>query len=944
MKYISLLLCIYFSVQAHITDTMAVNTWVEVGSNAIEDVKPSPIPPGALGIQAVTRAWSGGTYDYEHHNFLVTGGGHTDYAGNELYAFNLETLTWTRIWGPTPNADIVSGEVYNDGNPSAIHTYDGVEYIPGWFGGCFFRGDGAVWQSGGTDKSWILKFDDTTWVEKATILENRGDARMVWHPDSGYIYHHSKGEIYSGFYAYDTSTNAWTDLAPTGDAINWNKAASSGCINLADNCFYYMGGGAGLNRVNITTNVSKTGIGTTGGSTIEGVTAAGLEFDTRLDSMVAWGGGQTVYIYHHDDSTWYTRSCTGANPGNDETNGTYGRFQYMPEYNAYCLVNTWSGYVYMLKLTEDVLAVDTLWHDGPITPEQISLYLEITEDTISAVSAAVQYKETGESDWIDAHPLHRIRDAWTAESVDEDFAGVITGLEPGTSYNIEVTVVVGPGTNLRTLTTTTRALPSTAGAHTDTVINGSSEATIQTQLDALSPGDVLFFENDTFDVTSLHLDVQGSLSQPIYLVGENRDSTIIRDTDGNILFFDDANYFVIEEFTFIGSNNGSGTSASSRGIEFYNVETQLNITIRNCTIKGVDRGIRSVGPIEGCLIYDCTFTGNNLWVQDSLESNAYWNDDGIQVPGKGNCVFNNTLYGFGDALTLDTGEPNVGIHFYRNDIQMTGDDAFEGDYGYRNITFYDNRIHNAMTFISFDPINGGPAFVFRNIVINTGRAPYKLNSTNTGHFFYNNTVVRTTGYSSGSSWGWVQYNNGAQRAWGYRNNILIWYGGSSLIALESTQMNPIDFTNNAWYPNGSCWWTNSGGSYGSVASAYAGLGATTPIFSGETQRHKNYQYSESNPFIDSVALGANYLTEIISFYTPILTAGSTPDSNGVVIYGITDAYTDPSPDMGAIITGRTIPTYGDRSNGNGGSSAAGPMKKVSSAGPVKKGGTGKIVN
>jgi hypothetical protein len=50
---------------------------------------------------------------------------------------------------------------------------------------------------------------------------------------------------------------------------------------------------------------------------------------------------------------------------------------------------------------------------------------------------------------------------------------------------------------------------------------------------------------------------------------------------------------------------------------------------------------------------------------------------------------NPCLSGFGDALAVENGYISIGVHFYRNDILMTGDDAIEGDYGYRNITWGD---------------------------------------------------------------------------------------------------------------------------------------------------------------------------------------------------------------------------------------------------------------
>lgn len=132
---------------------------------------------------------------------------------------------------------------------------------------------------------------------------------------------------------------------------------------------------------------------------------------------------------------------------------------------------------------------------------------------------------------------------------------------------------------------------------------------------------------------------------------------------------------------------------------------------------------------------------------------------------------------------------------------MTGDDAFEADYATRNIGFYDNYITNSATFLSLDPLWGGPLYCFRNVSINTFRGPFKFNNTNSGFMIYNNTIIRT---EEPKGWGWVQYNNGALRNWSYRNNILINRGGGwQLLAIESSGNDPIDFTHNAWLPDGS---------------------------------------------------------------------------------------------------------------------------------------------
>jgi hypothetical protein len=496
------------------------------------------------------------------------------------------------------------------------------------------------------------------------------------------------------------------------------------------------------------------------------------------------------------------------------------------------------------------------------------------------------------------------------------FAGVITGLIPGTSYTVEVVVKLGESSVTTMLTAVTRPLPGPAGIVSKVIAAGSTISQIQAALDQAVPGDVIHFANGTYTVDNLLVRRGGTPSNPIYIRGESREGVVLQSAlGGNILQFLEVSDVVVENLTLVGSKADSGTAASSRGIVFWSdgkSAPQRRVTLRQVTIDGVDMGIVASRGTEQLLIHDNTLVGNNPWAQDFLESNRTWNDDGIRVPGQGNAIFNNTLAGFGDSLAVSSGVDNVGIHFYRNEIRWTGDDTFEGDYGTRNITFYDNRVHNAMTLVSFDPIYSGPAFVFRNIAINLGRSPYKLNNNNSGMFLYNNTVVRTNGYRSGAGWGWNQSNNGPLTAWGYRNNILIYRGAGNLMAMESSGQNPIDFTHNAWYPDKSVWWTSSGGSFSSMSTARSGLPSTQGVFSGSTRRHEGCVITEPNPFVENVKLGDNYLTLITQMYVPILSDGAAPRGTGVAIPGITDGFSGGAPDMGALISGLAVPSWGDR--------------------------------
>lgn len=101
----------------------------------IFDVKPSPLPPGNDGINAVHNNWTGGCASQSRGEYYIPAqGGHDGYYGNEIYALALrnEVPTWQRIWGPTPNAQILTADLgYNP--PATSHADGSPRPTHGWF-------------------------------------------------------------------------------------------------------------------------------------------------------------------------------------------------------------------------------------------------------------------------------------------------------------------------------------------------------------------------------------------------------------------------------------------------------------------------------------------------------------------------------------------------------------------------------------------------------------------------------------------------------------------------------------------------------------------------------------------------------------------------------------------------------------------------------------------
>ena len=55
------------------------------------------IPPGDLGTEGRNSRVGWGSFRYQRDRFVVTGGGHADYGGNEVYEFELATTKWKRV-------------------------------------------------------------------------------------------------------------------------------------------------------------------------------------------------------------------------------------------------------------------------------------------------------------------------------------------------------------------------------------------------------------------------------------------------------------------------------------------------------------------------------------------------------------------------------------------------------------------------------------------------------------------------------------------------------------------------------------------------------------------------------------------------------------------------------------------------------------------------------
>jgi len=290
-------------------------------------------------------AWNSGAYDTTRDRLLIWGGGHKDYSGNELYAFNVNSLSWARIWGPSANIP-GSGtwEAYPDGNPGARHTYDGQTYIPSV--DKFFVSNGSLsWTGYGGSGTWLFNSANSTWQRASDTPEEDLSPTAVYDPVTQHIFHQTN-HIFS---EYDPVANTYTQRG-TIDAGRYTNP--TGAIDPVRRLFVTVGSG----KVSVwdlnTWQYSQPA--TTGGSSVVNNSAPGFKYDPVRHTFIGWVGGATVYELDPSTWAWTARSPAPTNtviPTNAPSQGTFSRFQYIPSKNAYIAVNSVDEDVYVYKLS-----------------------------------------------------------------------------------------------------------------------------------------------------------------------------------------------------------------------------------------------------------------------------------------------------------------------------------------------------------------------------------------------------------------------------------------------------------------------------------------------------------------------------------------------------------------------------------------------------------------
>jgi hypothetical protein len=309
---------------------------------------------GITDYQKVMGAWGGGCLNtkgiwragtYVPGTFLVIfGGGHGDYAGNELYAYGpigSNTPTWSRIIDPTvpPAVDVAR----LGGYPVSRHTYDSLVYLPDQnrmlcIGAAGYHNAGNAFNTGDVFDFSVNPASANPWTtaDSGFPAYNGGGAGTIsivtgYNKTTGKAWGLGNGNSQKlGSYTASTGTWASTDIdRPFGPG--------SGAADIwhTQNIMVFVSGQTAYG-VNLALTTPTVVALTTSGSLPPSSGSWVANWDTTGNRFVFADSstGLTLYYLTPPGSNfmagtwvWSSETFTGTAPTNQSVNGMYGRVQ-----------------------------------------------------------------------------------------------------------------------------------------------------------------------------------------------------------------------------------------------------------------------------------------------------------------------------------------------------------------------------------------------------------------------------------------------------------------------------------------------------------------------------------------------------------------------------------------------------------------------------------------
>jgi hypothetical protein len=387
----------------------------------------------------------------------------------------------------------------------------------------------------------------------------------------------------------------------------------------------------------------------------------------------------------------------------------------------------------------------------------------------------------------------------------------------------------------------------------------------------------------------------GTAANPIVIRGTSTDGTIL---DGNGC----GSCNVLEVYGSHVHVERLTLQHANRALRFQGAATEGNV-LRRAHVRDVKLGVGAREDQRDFYLCDNVVEGRLVWPHVfSDDGGARSNDDGFNVQGTGHVVCHNLIRGFGDGIKFGQDGARA-VDVYGNEILSAYDNGFEFDGSEGNVRAFRNRFTNTYATLSFQPVQGGPAYALRNVVVNVADEQLKLKALAlspphepSGILVFHNTFVSPEMALN-------LQTPATTRNLEIANNLFVGPSPAGVRVVDWTAPT-ADFAidHDGWFPAGRYDW-NPLGDYPSFAAMQAGgvLEAnatllTQPIFANGLVAPASY----------TVTLPGQDVT---------LDATSNAVDVGIVLPNVNDGFTGAGPDLGALERDCPLPLFGVRPDG-----------------------------
>ena len=355
---------------------MAARTWAEIALGPrLTDVDPTyddqvnpltpPDSPWRITTPqiAVVQSWNGAQWDEANKQLMVWGGGHANWAGNELYRWRAVHGYFERVTNPTGsigNTGVLndgneSSAVYFDGQPRAFHTYNNLAVR-----------NGEIWAFGGS-VSWTgfaasrpFRFDAALnrWVREIDVSIGTTFGGVCYDSNRDVFWivlkNNSRPNIYDPVAKTVTTHPRYV---PNGKYKKPIYDPVRDCVIVfADQSIFVLDPDDGADAAPAPMTGPLPTIGDWG--------IMGVQYDDARDRYLAWDGNNHIFVLtppaqgldpKSNTWTWSILNPAAENTVNApprQTNGTYGRFWYSRSLNCVGICSSTLNHMFVFALED----------------------------------------------------------------------------------------------------------------------------------------------------------------------------------------------------------------------------------------------------------------------------------------------------------------------------------------------------------------------------------------------------------------------------------------------------------------------------------------------------------------------------------------------------------------------------------------------------------------